>query len=111
MKKLFLACLSFTMAQAMEYEIQFDNEQVAVSRIVLAPKEELGLHRDHLPQIVIALKGGTITRIEADGREVDIEFPTGKAVYRPIDPEGEYHKSVNNSEEPIEAIIVQLKKP
>lgn len=110
MKKfLILACLALAQAQALEYEVQFENDQVCVSRVVIEPKEEIGLHRDSLPQIVVGLRGGTITRLEADGREVDVEFPTGKAVYRPVDPENELHRSVNRSNAPIEIIIIQMK--
>lgn len=110
MKKfLILAGLALTQIQALEYEVQFENDQVCVSRVVIGPKEEIGLHRDALPQIVVGLRGGTITRLEADGRKVDVEFPTGKAVYRPVDPENELHRSVNRSNAPIEMIIVQLK--
>ncbi len=94
---------------ALEYELQFENDQIAVSKIKIMPKEEIGLHRDVLPQIVIALKGGTITRLEADGSETDVHFPTGKAVYRGIDPENELHKSVNKGSEPVEIISIQLK--
>ncbi|MBP9842316.1 MAG: hypothetical protein KBC64_07855 [Simkaniaceae bacterium] len=108
-KVLSLACLIFTQAQALEYEVQLENNQVCVSRVVIDPKEEIGLHRDALPQIVIGLRGGTITRLESDGREIDVNFPTGKAIYRPIDPEGELHKSVNKSDEPIEILIIQMK--
>lgn len=110
MKKiLFLACLVLTQLQALEYEVQFENDECCVSRVVIDPKEEIGLHRDALPQIVVALRGGIITRLEADGREVNVEFPTGKAVYRPVDPENEFHKSVNRSATPVEIIIIQMK--
>lgn len=110
MKKfLILACLALTQAQALEYEVQFENDQVFVSRVVIEPKEEIGLHRDAVAQIVVGLRGGTITRLETDGREVDVEFPTGKAVYRPVDPENELHRSVNKSNASIEIIIIQMK--
>lgn len=110
MKKfLMLACFALTQAQALEYEVQFENDQVCVSRVVIEPKEEIDLHRDAVPQVVVGLRGGTITRLEADGREVDVEFPTGKAVYRPVDPEDELHRSMNKSNASIEIIIVQLK--
>lgn len=108
-KMLGLVCLIFAQAQAMEYEVQLENDQFCVSKVVIEPQEEIGWHRDALPQIVIGLRGGTITRLESDGREVDVQFPTGKAVYRPVDPEDELHKSVNKSDKPIEIMIVQLK--
>lgn len=111
MRKLliFLGCLALTQAQALGYEVQFENDQVCISRIVIEPKEEVGLHRDTVPHVVVGIRGGTITRLEADGREVDVEFPTGEAVYRPVDPENELHKSVNRSNMPIEIISIQLK--
>jgi hypothetical protein len=111
MKKLLvLFCLICTNIQSLEYEIQFENDLISISRVLVEPKEEIGLHRDALPQVIIGLKGGTITRLEADGREVDVEFPTGKAVFRSVDPEGVLHRSINKSDNPIEIMIVQMKK-
>lgn len=104
-----LACLLTTGIQALEYQLQFENDQVCIAKAKILPYEEIGFHRDAHPQVVISLQGGTITRIEADGRIVDIEFPTGVAVFRPTDPENELHRSVNNSDTPVELIIIQLK--
>lgn len=95
--------------QAIEYAVQFENEYVHVAKAKLMPHEEVGLHRDANPQIVIALQGGTITRLEADGTKTDVIFPTGKAVYREADPSGELHKSINKSSNPVELVIIQLK--
>lgn len=95
--------------QALEYEQQFENDQICIGKATIAPHEEIGLHRDVHPQVVIALKGGTITRLEADGTTTDVKFPSGEAVFREADPENELHRSVNNSSEPVELIIVQLK--
>lgn len=102
-------CLTSASIQALDYESQFENEQISVSRVKIEPKEEIDSHRDAYPQVVIALKGGTITRLEADGRKTDVNFPTGVAVKREADPQDELHKSVNNSPEAIELIIIQLK--
>lgn len=103
------ACLLTTGIQALEYQIQFENDQVCVAHAKILPHDEIGLHRDAHPQVVVALQGGTITRLEADGRTVDVEFPSGVAVFRPIDPENELHRSVNNSDTPVELIIIHLK--
>lgn len=111
MKILFgLICLLVFEIQALEHEIQFENEKVSVSRAKIMPHEELGLHRDSYPQIVVALQGGVITRFEADGTTQDVHFPTGKAVFREIDPPDQLHKSVNKGSSPVELIIIQLKK-
>ncbi len=104
----FICLLSFQM-HALEYEQQFENDQICIGKVKIAAHEEIGLHRDVYPQVVIALKGGTITRIEADGRMVDVKFPTGEAVVRNADAENEQHRSVNNSSEPVELIIIHLK--
>ncbi len=68
------------------------------------------MHRDAYPQVVVALQGGVITRLEADGSTVDVNFPTGKAVFREIDPPDQLHRSINNSSAPVELIVIQLKK-
>ncbi len=109
-KYLSLIYLAFINIQAFEYEVQFENDQVCVSKVVVEGKEEIGLHRDALPRVVIALKGGTITRLESNGEKVDVHFPKGKAIYLLADLENELHKGVNNSDEPIEVITIQLKK-
>lgn len=103
-----MCCLSFEM-QALEYEQQFENDQICIAKVKISPHEEIGLHRDVYPQVVVALTGGTITRLEADGRITDVEFPTGTAVFREADSENELHRTVNNSSESVELIIIQLK--
>lgn len=105
-----LICLLSSNAQALEYEIQLENESVSIARMKVMPHEEIGLHRDAYPQVVVALQGGVITRLEADGSTTDVNFPTGRAVFREIDPPDQLHKSVNNSPNPVELITIQLKK-
>lgn len=109
MKNIFLACFIISKIYALEYVPQFENDQISIARVKVEPNEEIGLHRDAYSQVVIAIKGGTITRIEADGSFTDVQFPTGVAVIRDPDPENELHKSLNASSEPIELIVIQLK--
>lgn len=104
-----ISLISFDI-QALEYEIQLENESVSIARAKIMPHEEIGLHRDACPQVVIALQGGIITRLEADGSKTDVDFPTGRAIFRKMDPPDVLHKSVNNSSSPVELIIIQLKK-
>lgn len=112
MKRLFsaLLCLCSIEAYSLEYKILHENDSVGISWVKIMPYEEIGLHRDAYPHIVIALEGGIITRLEADGSKVDVNFPTGQAVSREVDPPDLLHKSVNNSPNPVELIIIQLKK-
>lgn len=104
-------CLLSFNVQALEYEIQLENEAVTVARAKIMPQEESWPHRDEHPHVVVALKGGVITRLEADGSTQEVNFPTGKAVFREVDPPGQLHKSINNSSQPIELIIIELKNP
>jgi len=104
-----LTCLFAFEIQAIESEKLFENYQIRMVKVKVQAGEEIGLHRDEHPQVVFALKGGTITRLEADGSKTDVQFPTGQTVLRNVDPINEMHRSVNNGSEDIELIIVQLK--
>jgi hypothetical protein len=105
-----LVCLISFKIDALEYEMQLENDLVSVARAKILPHEEIGLHRDAHPQVVVALQGGIITRLEADGSRVEVNFPTGKAVFRNIDPPDQLHKSINDSDNLIELIIIHLKR-
>ena len=94
----------------MEYVKQFENDSVCVSYVKIMPQEEIGLHYDAYPQVVVALEGGVITRIEADGSTNEVEFPTGQSVYRLSETPDQMHKSVNATDQAIALIIVQLKR-
>lgn len=110
MKTIFIAAslISFG-AFAIESEVQFENDQVRVLKVKVLAHEEIAPHRDEYPQVIFSSKGGTITRIEADGSTVEVQFPKGEAVFREADPVGQLHKSVNNTCKPIEVVVVQLK--
>lgn len=111
MKKILIAaaCALSLNANAVECEVQFDNDQVRVLNIKILAHEEIELHRDEYPQVVVSAKGGTITRLEADGSKTEVHFPKGEAVFREADPVGVLHKSVNNTCKPIELVVIQLK--
>lgn len=95
---------------AMEYEVLYENDEVSVVRMRIAGLEELAAHRDAIPQWIYACKGGVITRIEEDGREVDVEFPTGAVVFRDEEPlDAPLHRALNKSIEPIKVISIQKK--
>lgn len=106
----FVLVIPLLTLRALDVEIQFENEKVRVLRVKMMPGEEIGLHRDTLPQIVVPLQGGVITRLEADGMVNEIQFPTGQAIFREVDPPDLFHRSVNCSAVPLELIIIQLKE-
>ncbi len=111
MKYILLAvsCLFLPRIHALEYIKQFENDNVCVSYIKIMAQEEIGLHYDQYPQMVKALAGGIVTRLEADGSTTEVDFPTGTWVFRPAETPDKMHKSVNATSKPIELIIVQLK--
>lgn len=109
MRNAIVACIVSLSAFGIESEVQFENEKVLVLKVMLKAHEEVGLHRDELPRVVVAMKGGTITRIEEDGSMKDIDFPKGEAVFLEADPPGQLHRGVNMTCKPMELIIVQLK--
>ncbi len=105
-----LLCLLTFKLPAFEYEQQFENSDVCVTRIKIFPHEEFPLHRDVYPKILVALQGGILTRLEADGREIDVVLPTGVPIFRKPDPENELHRAINRADEPIEVIAIEFKK-
>jgi hypothetical protein len=111
--KLVLSALALLIAaevQAFECDVVFENPSIRCLKIKIMGGEEIDLHRDELPQYVTAIHGGTIRRLESNGETLDVEFPTGITVYRPADPVGALHKSVNLSQDPIELIVIQIKE-
>jgi len=40
-----LICLASASVQALEYEVQFENDQISVAKAKIQPHEEIGLHR------------------------------------------------------------------
>lgn len=111
MRNILLAavCLIPVFSQTMEFKVEFENDEVRVSKWMLTAGEEVGLHRDEYPHVVVASQGGTIRRFEADGTTTDVVFPTGVAVFQGTDPVDVLHRSINASDHPIEAVMVEFK--
>ncbi len=110
MRFLALLLLAPFLSQALEYAIEFENDSVRTSRMKLDPEEEIGLHRDANPRIVIGIKGGAFTRFEADGSKTIVHFPTNGAIFLPADPIDQQHKGKNGNQE-LEILVIELKTP
>jgi beta-alanine degradation protein BauB len=92
-------------------EPQFENEHVAVWKSIILPNQPLALHRHDLGRTIVALKGGTLDVVDADGKTMkQMTWETGKAYWLGPDPAGEQHGDMNRGQEPIEVIVVQMKK-
>jgi quercetin dioxygenase-like cupin family protein len=89
---------------------QLDNEAVKVWKTILAPHERLGMHRHEHGRVVVALKGGTLTIPQDDGGSRKLLLETGKAYWLDADPPGKLHGDDNDSDRPLELMVVELKR-
>ncbi|MEB3703084.1 Cupin domain-containing protein [Candidatus Bealeia paramacronuclearis] len=90
-------------------ELQFENEKVKVWKTIIMPNQPLKMHRHEQPRVVVGLKGGTLKKIEEGGRTSDLTFETSKAYWLEADPQGELHGDINESNEPIEVMVIEFK--
>lgn len=104
-----IICLFSWYLESLEYKVEFENDRMLLSKVIIMPGEEVGLHRDEYPHVVIATKGGILRRLESDGRVVDVEFPTGLPILRGVDLLNQFHKTLSISFEPIELMILSFK--
>ena len=92
-------------------EPQFQNDQVEVWKSIIMPNQPLALHRHDYGRTIVALKGGTLDVVDAAGKTIKQEkWESGKAYWLGADPAGQQHGDLNKGKEPIEVIVVQLKK-
>ena len=92
-------------------EPQFENEHVKVWKSIIMPKQPLTLHRHEHGRALIALKGGQLKVVNGEGKTLTTyDWETGKAYWLGVDPPGQTHADVNDTSQPIEVIVVELKK-
>lgn len=91
-------------------EPQFENAYANVWKTVIVPHQPLHFHRHDCSRVVIALKGGCLTKIEETGERSQLLFETGKAYWLLEDPPGTLHGDINESNESIELMVIEFKK-
>lgn len=92
-------------------EPQFENSHVAVWKSIILPNQPLALHRHDLGRTIVALKGGTLDVVDKNGKTLQqMTWETGKAYWLDADPPNQEHGDLNRTKEPIEVIVVQMKK-
>jgi beta-alanine degradation protein BauB len=92
-------------------EPQFENEHVRVWKSIIMPRQPLSQHRHDHGRALIALTDGQLKVVNAAGRVIDTyNWERGKAYWLGVDPEGETHADVNDTDRPIEVIVVELKR-
>jgi hypothetical protein len=92
-------------------EPQFDNEHVRVWKTIIMPNQPLALHRHEFGRTIVALKGGTLDVVDGQGKTMKtMVWETGKAYWLDKDPAGEMHGDMNRGKEPMEVIVVEMKR-
>jgi hypothetical protein len=92
-------------------EPQFENENVRVWKSIILPNQPLALHRHEFGRTIVALKGGTLDVVDGNGKTMKtLTWETGKAYWLDKDPAGEMHGDLNRGKEPIEVIVVEMRR-
>lgn len=92
-------------------EPQFENDSVRVWKSIIMPNQPLALHRHDFGRTIVALKGGTLDVVDGKGQTKDrMTWETGRAYWLGADPPGEQHGDMNRGKEPIEVIVVEMRK-
>jgi hypothetical protein len=90
--------------------VQFENEDVKVWKSSVIPHAPLTMHRHEHGRVIIALRGGTMKIVEQSGTSEAHVWETGKAYWLPTNAPGTMHADVNAGDQPIEVMVVELKK-
>lgn len=98
-----------TQQSATRREPQFENDQVRVWKSIILPKQPLSMHRHEHGRTIVALVGGTLKIVEESGPSRSVTWETGKAYWLGPDPPGTRHADLNESDKPIEVIVVEMK--
>lgn len=111
---LLLVCASFLQGEEelplqTHRVFQLENEYVRVWKTVILPHQPLKMHRHDCPRVVVGLKGGTLTKIEETGEISNLKFDSGVAYWLTEDPPGTIHGDINESDEPIEVMVIEIK--
>ncbi|WP_337172825.1 hypothetical protein [Gemmatimonas aurantiaca] len=91
-------------------EPQFENSELKVWKSIIMPNQPLTQHRHEHGRALVALTDGTLDVVNPAGKTVNTyKWEKGKAYWLGADPKGETHADVNNTRQPIEVIVVELK--
>jgi hypothetical protein len=88
---------------------QFDNDRAVSWKSIIPPHTESTLHRHDRYRTVIAIVGGDLTSVSASGERTVTRYETGKAYWQEPMPPGAMHKDRNDTDRPIELVVVENK--
>lgn len=92
-------------------EAQFENDHVRVWKSIIMPNQPLSVHRHDHGRTIVVLKGGTLDVVDAKGQTLkQMTWEAGKAYWLDVDPPAAEHGDLNRGKEPIEVIVVEMRK-
>lgn len=106
----FLSALPLGSQQSASTRVpQFENSDVSVWKTTIMPHAPLTMHTHEHPRVIVALQGGTVKIVYADGGSETQRWETGKAYYLSTEEGKRRHADANAGEKPIEVMVVELK--
>jgi hypothetical protein len=90
--------------------VQFENDEVKVWKSIVVPNAPLTMHRHEHGRVIIPLRGGTMKIVEQTGGSEAHVWETGKAYWLPRNAPNTMHADVNAGDQPIEVMVIELKK-
>jgi len=90
--------------------VQFENDDVKVWKSIVVLNAPLTMHRHEHGRVIVSLKGGTMKIVEQSGASGAHVWDTGKAYWLPANAPGTMHADVDAGDQPIEVMVVELKK-
>jgi hypothetical protein len=88
---------------------QFENGDVSVWKTVIPLHSPLKMHTHSHARVIVALTGGTIKIVYADGTSEIHHWDAGKAYWLPKSEGLKRHSDVNIGSKPIEVMVIEVK--
>ena len=88
---------------------QFENDRAVSWKSVIPPHTESTLHRHDRYRTIVAIVGGDLTLVGADGKKTVVHYETGKAYWQAPMPAGEMHKDANETGKTIELVVIEVR--
>ena len=90
-------------------ELQFENARVRSWKSIIMPKQPLTQHRHENGRALIALTDGVLKVVDKNGKVMTTyKWEKGKSYWLDADPPGQTHADLNDTDKPIEVIVVEL---
>jgi len=88
-----------------DYRVEFENSQVRVLRVRMAPKHAVPMHEHQLDRVVVYLTGQNTRVTTPDGKADIVQHKAGEVSWGGAAK----HREENLNDAPFEAVVVELK--